>query len=175
MEQGSTLDSLGGSIVQSRPSSDLQRNDYYPIGNSRRTYFWEMMKKLFEFLYYCLYKMFALIKRVGEKDENLASFFYSILLSTKTILLFFFLRYTAAKNILLHYDRIFKISMLMIFVIWYFVCKYYFIKKENYKKIVNFYEEEYKGKNKKMAFLGIVYSICTFLLFILPSLLQSKK
>ena len=129
--------------------------------------------KVFEFLYYCLYRMFALIKRVGEKDENLASLFYSVLLSTKTILLFFFLRYSEAKNIFLHYpyDRIFKIFMLIIFVAWYFVCKYYFIKKENYKKIIDFYEREYEGKNKKIALLGIVYSISTFLLFILPSIL----
>ena len=33
--------------------------------------------------------MFALVKRVGEKDENLASFFYPILLSTNTLLFTF--------------------------------------------------------------------------------------
>ncbi len=132
---------------------------------------------MFEYLYYCQYRMFALVKRVGEKDENLASLFYSVLLSTKTILLFIVLRYTEAKNILLlyPYDRIFKIFMLMIFVVWYFVCKYYFIEKENYKRIVDFYEMKYEGKNKKMALFGIIYSLSTFLLFILPSLLQGKQ
>jgi len=130
-----------------------------------------MMKRAFEFLYYCLYRMFALIKRVGEKDENLASLFYSVLLSTKTILLFLFLRYTPAKNILLQYPygAIFKICMLLIFVVWYFVCKYYFIKKGNYKRIIELYEIKYTGKNKNIALLGIMYAICTFLLFILPS------
>lgn len=133
-----------------------------------------MIKRVFEFLYYCLYRVFALIKRVGEKDENLASLFYSVLLSTKTTLLFFFMRYTDVKNIFFNhpYDRIFKIGMLMIFVMWYFICKHYFIKKENYKRVISFYEKKYESKNKKMALLGIIYSICTFLLFILPSLLQ---
>lgn len=132
------------------------------------------MKNTFEFLYYCLYRMFALIKRVGEKDENLASSFFSILLSTKTILLLFFLRYTEVNKIfLLHpYDRIFKVSIILIFVVWYFICRYYFLRKENYKRIVDFYEKKYSGKNRELALIGIIYSICTFLLFILPSLLQ---
>ena len=38
------------------------------------------MIKIFEYLYYCQYRMFALVKRIGEKDENLASLFYSLLL-----------------------------------------------------------------------------------------------
>lgn len=133
-----------------------------------------MIKKVFEFLYYCLYRVFALIKRVGEKDEDLASLFYSVLLSTKTLLLFYFMRYTDAKNLFFNhpYNRIFTLGMFLIFVMWYFFCKYYFVKKENYKRIISFYESKYEGQNKKMALLGVIYSICTFLLFILPSLLQ---
>lgn len=135
------------------------------------------MKKAFEFLYYCLYRMFTLIKRVGEKDENLASSFFSILLSTKTILLLFFLRYTEAKNIFSQhpYDHIFKVFILIIFVVWYFFCKNYFLKKENYKRIVVFYENKYNGKNRELVLIGIIYSILTFILFISPSLLEWKQ
>lgn len=58
------------------------------------------MIMFFEFLYYCLYRVFALVKRVGEKDENLASLLYSLLLSTNTIMLFFPLKFIIPKGAL---------------------------------------------------------------------------
>ncbi len=127
------------------------------------------MMKVFEFLYYCLYRMFALIKRVGEKDENLASLFYSVLLSTKSLTLFFIIRYTDARALFLlsPYNNILKVSMAAVFFIWYFACKSYFLKRGNYIKIIAFYEKKYAGKNQRMAIVGIIYSICTFILFMI--------
>ena len=57
------------------------------------------MKNIFEFLYYCLYRMFALIKRVGVKDENLASLFYSILLFTNILTLSLFFKFPATARL----------------------------------------------------------------------------
>jgi hypothetical protein len=115
--------------------------------------------------------MFALIKRQEERDENLASYFYSILLSTKTILLLFVLRYTKAKDLFLSYpyNFIFKIFIIFIFIIWYFVCKNYFIKQGNYRRINSYYEALYMNKNKRMALVGIIYCVFTFTMVIAPS------
>ncbi|MFZ4456438.1 MAG: hypothetical protein ACOYOT_09475 [Bacteroidales bacterium] len=134
------------------------------------------MKKSFEFLYYCLYRMFTLIKRVGEKDENLASSFFSILLSTTTITLFFPLRFIIPKGFFTPrpYDVLIKITLGSIFIIWYFICKYYFLKKENHVRIIASYEEIYLGKNKSMALLGIIYSLVTFVSFIFFAIWVSR-
>jgi len=128
------------------------------------------MIRLFEFLYYCLYRMFALVKRVGEKDENLASSFYGILLSTKAILLFaIFIRSLNSNSVFLNfpYNYIFKLFIILVFLLIYSMCKYYFIKKENYKRIIKQFENESTDKNKIIAILGILYSIFTFSIFII--------
>jgi len=127
------------------------------------------MKTIFEFLYYCLYRMMALIKRIGEKDENLASLFYSILLYTHTIMLFFPLRYVFPKGYFTptFNSIILKSIMTSTFVIWYFICKIYFLKKKNYIRIIQNYEQKYPDKKIKMAVIGIFYSLLTFLSFII--------
>jgi hypothetical protein len=127
-----------------------------------------MMKRAFEFLYYCLYRVFALVKRVGEKDENLASSFYAILLSTNTIVLFFPLKFIIPKGALtpFPYNVLTKVIFIAIFFVWYFICKYYFLKKENYLRIISFYENEYEGRNTQMAIIGTLYSLFTFSSFI---------
>src|SRR4051812_34573417 len=101
------------------------------------------MKGVFEFLYYCLYRVFALVKRVGEKDENLASSMHSVLLSTYTIVLFFPLKFIIPKGALtpFPYNILTKVSFFIVFFVWYFICKYYFLKKENYIRIISHYEE----------------------------------
>jgi len=112
--------------------------------------------------------MFALVKRVGEKDENLASSFYAIILSTNTIALSFPLKFIIPKGSLapFPYNVLIKAAFISIFFIWYFICKYYFLKKENYKRIISYYEEKYPGKNKQMATIGITFFILTPLVFI---------
>lgn len=134
------------------------------------------MRKPFEFLYYCLYRMFNLIKRVGEKDENLASSFFSILLSTTTIALFFPLKFIIPKGLftLYPYSILIKITLGVVFVICYFICKYYFLKRENHTRIIVSYEEDYLGKNMSMALLGIFYSLVTFVSFISLALWISR-
>ena len=126
------------------------------------------MIQVFEFLYYSLYRIFSLVKRSVEKDENLASSFFSILLSTNTGMILFVLRHVVPKGFFMQYpyDIILKLMYGSVFFIWYFTCKYYFLKKENYLKIISFYENKYTGKNKQMVLIGISYSIFTFLSFI---------
>ena len=131
-----------------------------------------MMKRAFEFLYYCLYRMFALIKRVGEKDENLASLFYSVLLSTNMITFLLPLKFIIPKGALtpFPYNVLTKAILIVIFFIWYFVCKYYFLKKENYVRIISHYEERFPNKKKQIAVIGIFYSIATFLSFYITAI-----
>lgn len=127
--------------------------------------------KIFDFLFYCLYRMFALVDRVGERNEDLASSFYAVLLSTNTLLLFVLIRYTNARMLFktFPYNFILKVFAVSIFVIWYIACKRYFIKSKKYERIVEYYERIYSGKNRKLALLGILYTIITFLSFALPS------
>ena len=126
------------------------------------------MIMFFEFLYYCLYRVFALIKRVGEKDENLASLLYSLLLSTNTIMFFFPLKFIIPKGALtpFPYNVITKGIFIAIFFVWYFACKHYFLKMENYLRIISHYEERFPGKRKQMALIGIAYFLLTPLTFI---------
>lgn len=124
--------------------------------------------KIFGFLYYCLYRMFSLIKRVGEKDENLASSFYAILLSTNTITFLFPLKFIILKGIFTPYpyNIIIKAMFATVFFIWYFICKNYFLNKKNYIWIIEHYEGKYPDKKLHMAIIGIMYFIFTPLTFI---------
>ncbi len=132
------------------------------------------MTRVFEFLYYSLYRMFALIKRVGEKDENLASFFYSILLSTNTINILFLLKFVIPKGSFTPYpyNVLLKVLLASFFFIWYFACKNYFLKQENYVRIIAFYKN--KHEDNRMALIGILYSLFTFGLFISSAFWLSK-
>lgn len=127
------------------------------------------MKNLFEFLYYCIYRMFTLIKRVGEKDENIASNFYSCLLSTYTVILFFPFRYIFPigyfKPIL--NNLILKLTMVGVFFIWYLICRNYFLRKRNYIRILKSYDKKYVGKTQVLAIIGVTFSFLTFLTFII--------
>lgn len=127
--------------------------------------------KIFEFLYYCLYRVFKLVKRVGVKDEYLAAKFYSILLSTNTIMLFFPLKFVIRKGVFtpFPYNLLIKIMLGSIFFIWYFICKNYFVKEENYIRIISSYENDYKP-----IVVGILYSIISFLSFITFAMILSR-
>src|SRR5437868_111906 len=108
------------------------------------------MKRIFDFLYYCLYRVFKLVKRVGEKDENLASLFYSILLSTNTLMILFFLKFLIPKYLLSKdpHNILLKLISSSVFFIWYFYCKHYFLNKRNYLEVINIYEKKYGSKKK---------------------------
>ena len=124
------------------------------------------MKTIFEFLYYCLYRMMVLVKKERENEE-LASYCYFILLSTHSLMLFFPLRYVFPKGYFTPTinNIILKSTMAIVFVIWYFICKIYFLKKKNYIRIIQNYEQKFPDKKIKAAIAGIVYSLFTFLSF----------
>ena len=123
---------------------------------------------IFDFLFYCLYRVSGLPRRVGEKDETLASLFFSILLASNTIMIMFPLKFLIQKGT---FDSVLlkvalKITLASIFFIWYFICKNYFLKHENYLRIIQKFAIKYKNRNKQMALIGIVYSLVTFVSFI---------
>jgi amino acid transporter len=130
------------------------------------------MIRIFEFLFYCLYRMFALIKRQGEKDERLASMFLSVLLSTYSIMFFYFLRLVDIKSFLKYQwvSILLRVSFILVFIVWYFVCKNYFIYSERHNSIISFYLKEYPSREKQFALFGILFSLFTFILFYLVSI-----
>ena len=130
------------------------------------------MKTIFEFLYYCLYRMFALIKRVGERDENLASQFYSGLLTTNFFCFLFFLKFVI--NLSTFNEWLLKGGFFSLFIVSYIFCNIYFIKKQNYIRIINNYDLKYPDKKNILATVGIIYSMSTFLSFIILVSIISK-
>lgn len=132
------------------------------------------MRNLFEFLYYCIYRIFRIVKRVGVKDEDLASFFYSILLATNTLMLIFPLKFIIPKGYfsVYPYNIIIKIILASVFFIWYLVCKKYFIQRLEYIRIVDLFD---KKINKKTAIkIGLLYMILTFITFIVLANILSR-
>lgn len=67
-----------------------------------------------------------------------------------------------------------KLLLILIFIGWYFFCKYYFLKNKYYLKVFERYERI--DDNQKLAIIGIVYSLVTFISFIsIASLLSESK
>lgn len=120
--------------------------------------------------------MFALVKRVGEKDENLASSFYAMLLSTNMIAFFFPLKFLIPKGSLtpFPYNVLTIMIFISIFFFWNFVCNYYFLKKGNYSRIIENYEGKFPNKKKQLALIGVSYFILTPLIFISMAICLSK-
>ncbi|TPG40866.1 hypothetical protein EAH81_11025 [Flavobacterium pectinovorum] len=121
--------------------------------------------------------MFASIKREGEKDENLASIFFSVLLSTNSLMIFFLLKYIFPKGYfsLFPYNIILKLMIGSVFLVWYFICNHYLLKRKNYKRIISFYENIYKEHNKKIAWIGVLYSLATFLVFYMTAIYLANE
>jgi hypothetical protein len=117
--------------------------------------------------------MLELIERVGEKNENLASFFYAILLSTNTVMLILPLKIVFQKDFqdppLIGYTV--KVFLASIFFIWYYMCKRYFLDKGNCSAIIKRYSNNSK---MKMSIIGGIYSAGTFILFISVAMILSK-
>lgn len=130
--------------------------------------------KLFEFIYYCLYRIIASIKRVGVKDEKLASDLYLVPLFLNTCMVIFPLlkiapKYLINENILKMVSIFCAVSIL---IAQHFFCKYYFIKKENYIKILNNYQN--KIKNKDSIIIGLLYIVLSFIFFIVSAKFSSQ-
>jgi len=120
--------------------------------------------------------MFALIKRVGEKDESLASSFYSILLCTNTFMFSFILKWFFGDNIFFHSlnGLIATLLFLLVYLAWYFTCKYYFLKKGNFRKILAYYPKKFEFNSWIGPTTGIVYTIVTFVSFIILAMSLNK-
>lgn len=130
------------------------------------------MINLFHYLYYSLYLVFKLVKRVGEKDENLASSFYAILLTTNTLTIVLLLKVLVPLNLINQY--ILKGSFFIVFMIWYLICKFYFLKTGNYLKLINYYDTKFKYKKKQLVVIGMSYILITPILFILIAFWLNK-
>ena len=130
--------------------------------------------KIFDFLFYCLYRIFKLIPRQGVKDEDLASLLYFVLLATNTSTILLFLRDAFPKDFFKSHMLLVKLIFIMPFFIWYFFCKYYFSKKQNDQRIVNTFEQKYITKNNQMVTIGIIYTLLSFFLFISIAMLLSR-
>lgn len=133
------------------------------------------MKKIFDFLYYCLHRMFKALKRKDENDEHSACSFYSLLLSTNTMLLFSPLKFiipTGSLDLpLLKYSL--NVFLVLIFVAWYFFCRWYFLKTDYYLKVISRFDSiSYNARG--VIVIGILYSILTPLIFIIALTFISK-
>lgn len=111
-----------------------------------------------QFLYYIVYRVFKLIPRREPVDYKLASSFCAGLfwLNTITILIL------AGIFNLIHNAIILKILLVTIFGLCYLFNRWYFLKKENYKTIISFFDIKYQSRNKLIPFIGIIYIIGTF-------------
>ena len=126
------------------------------------------MKKTFEFLYYCLYGIFKRVRRQGGKDEVLTCNFYSVLLATNTISLGLPLKFFIPKGYFtpFPYNVIIQFFLILIFIVWYFGCKKYFLKSNYYKIVLENNKRCTQNKNNTIILLGILYSLFTFISFI---------
>jgi hypothetical protein len=121
--------------------------------------------------------MFTLVKRVGEKDENLTVLLYSLLLSTNTITAIFPAKFLIAPGTFTEYPKSVSVKffLALIFFIWYFICKKYFINKKHYDRIIIHYEKKYSSKSKQFALLGILYFAITVTTFLFLAIVLSRK
>ncbi len=86
------------------------------------------MRRLFDTLFYCLYRVFRLINRVDEKDESRAANFYSLLLSTNTLTASLFLKFAFPQGYFATMvpKYFFMFMVATVFIGWYLVCRNYF-------------------------------------------------
>lgn len=90
-------------------------------------------------------------------------------------MLSFFLRFIMPKEILMLFPQIIvKIIFASIFVFWYYFCKNYFIKQENYKEVIVINDIKYKNKMLFVMRIGFLYSILTPLSFIVLAFILSN-
>lgn len=130
--------------------------------------------KIFEFLYYCIYCAILLIKDIKEKQEKAAYELLYIPLIFNTLMIFFPLMKIFQESLVkLNISRIESILFMgLIVVIWSFFCRYYFIKRENYIRIINHYQ--HRIKNRNAAIIGVLYILVSFILFVVSAKFSSR-
>lgn len=125
------------------------------------------VKSPFEFIYYCIYRVFKLFKRSGARDEELASSYFAILLWINTLMIVMFARFFIPKGSLnpplLRYAVVG--FLILIFFAWNWFCKNFFVKSNRYITISEFYDARY-GDARNPVLIGIAYALVTFLSFI---------
>lgn len=124
------------------------------------------MKKAFEYIYYCIYRvLYSIIGfRVGEK--KLASDLYFLPLVFNTYMIIFILLGIFPLNIYVSYLCSMLVSIL-IFLGWKIYCKNYFIKQNHSDRIINYYQS--KISNKKALLISISYYILSFVGFVISA------
>ncbi len=119
---------------------------------------------LFNFLYYCCYRIITSIKRVGYKDEDLASQLFSSILFFNFLVVSFLMIKIIPHRAIKPNIWILILEVLIFTSIFYFN-NIYFVKRKNYLKIDNFYKE--KITKKKSIVIGILYFFLSILFFVL--------
>lgn len=121
--------------------------------------------KLLNFLYYSVYRVFALIPRKEPIDHILAATFFSLLFSTNLITLLIL-----GKSLGLDYGRYdFRLFLILIFVTIYIIFRWYYIRSGNYKKIIEAGDRRFFLVKYRISMFGIAYLFLTFLGFYLLS------
>lgn len=132
------------------------------------------MKRYFDCLYYCLYRVFASIERNSAKDEILASFMYSLLLYFNGLTILMVIGNFVSFEIIHLLSPFWSVLLIALLLpISYLFCRYYFIIKQNFKRII--LEKEMNGKRYKNFFLiGILYTALTYVFFLITVLYLSN-
>ena len=112
---------------------------------------------ILNFLYYIVFRLFKLIPRREPIDHLLASSFLAILITTNIFTGLFLLGFV-------HYQRNVRSFwiVILIFIGCYLFNKWYFIKTENYRRIITTCDDKFKDQLPFIIAMGIVYIIGTF-------------
>ena len=129
--------------------------------------------KIFEFFYYCIYRIVLSIKDIREKQENLTAELYFIPLFFNSLMIFFpfVVISSLVKTVKIPFIFSAIIVLLMFFGLNLF-CKNYFIKKNNCERIIKLYQS--KIKNRTAVIIGILYFIFSFVGFVISSEYSDK-
>lgn len=121
--------------------------------------------RVINFLYYIVYRVFKLIPRREPIDHELASSFCAGLFWTNILTIFIGCFRALGFTIESLNSTFVKVFLISIFILIYFLNKWYFLKRNNYKEIITKYDIEYKPYFIFISILGVIYSIGSFLAF----------
>lgn len=121
---------------------------------------------IYDYLFFCYYKTFRVIKREVDIDHSLASDFLSVIISFN-ILAFFMLIFPKLTKILIHSFNGFLIAGIVMIII-YLTNKRLFLNNNRYREIISYYENNPSLSNLGICLLiSIFLTIFTFVLFLL--------
>jgi hypothetical protein len=120
-----------------------------------------MITKFYNYLFYCYFKLFKLIKRRGKIDHLLASAFLAVILSLNILTV---MMGTGILKIF-YFKTGLAIPILGLFLFTYLFNQYYFIGSGRYKAIIKCYDEDPKIKKDNSIALAIIITFLSFFLF----------